>query len=70
MCPAKQLIFPKTKDTHESYLQEPLSADLFINFGYNQWASRIVTLIILPKSVNNESASLVQQGYTHTELSS
>ena len=37
----------------------------FINVSYNQWASRIVTLTFLTKSVNNEFTSLVQKTHPH-----
>ena len=37
----------------------------FINVGYNQWASRIVILTFLTKSVNNESAFFVQKAHPH-----
>ena len=61
---------PRTRTPMSQICRRLSPRILFINIGYNQWASRIVTLTFLPKSVNNESAFSVQEGYTHIELSS
>jgi hypothetical protein len=50
--------FSMNKDAHEPYLVFFVFTTAFIN----QWASRIITLTFLPKSVDDESAFWVQKG--------
>jgi hypothetical protein len=58
--------FSMNKDAHEPYLVFFVFTTSFIN----QWASRIINLTFLPKSVDDESAFRVQKGTPTTELSS